>query len=74
MAMTKAERKAVQTARDRVRRYEFRAQLAVIESANTTRETYANREKRIRRAEERRRLERNTLDPIVQDNLDLVGS
>jgi hypothetical protein len=46
MAMTKAERKAAQAARDRVRRYEFMAQLAAIESANTTREELAKREAR----------------------------
>ena len=47
MARTKAERKAAQAARDRVRREEFRAQLAAIESANITREEVVKREARI---------------------------
>jgi hypothetical protein len=68
MAMTKAERKAAQAARDRVRRYEFMAQLAAIESANTTREELAKREARIKRFNSW--LERYR---AAQANRDLIG-
>jgi hypothetical protein len=47
MARTKEERLAVQVARDKRRRDEFRTQLAIIESANATREAYAKRERRV---------------------------
>jgi hypothetical protein len=53
MARTKEERLAVQVARDKRRRDEFKTQLAIIESANATREAYAKRERRVRLAEER---------------------
>jgi hypothetical protein len=50
MPRTKQERSAANLAADKRRRNEFRRQLAEIESANITREEYAKREARIRKA------------------------
>jgi len=59
MPRTKEERNAAALASYKLRRAEFKRQLAEIESANVTREEYAKREARVRAA-------------MRKDNLDLI--
>jgi hypothetical protein len=59
MARTKAERNAAALETAKQRRAEFKSQIFQIESANTTREAYAEREERIRQA-----MRAANLDPI----------